>query len=98
MQHIQEFSWQHNIIHINATAEKRSNIVVVEASNATSDTCDIEKKVFVFGSEVEELVNIWFDCLHAALHSWYGIALPLQTDALSLYGTKVKMCNTRGTT
>ena len=62
--------------------------MVFETSNATSYACDIEKQLRMFLGEGNELVDIGLDGFGAALHGWDGIALSLQTDTLSPYGSE----------
>ena len=38
--------------------------------------------------ETDELVHVWLDGVHAALHGGDGVALPLKADALTPLGTE----------
>lgn len=72
--------------------------MVFEASDAASYACDIEKQFRVFLGKGNELVDIGLDGFGTALHGWDGIALSLQADTLSPYGSKFHLRDARRAT
>ena len=83
-------SWrQHDVLHVVSLFEQRGNLVIGEASDAATYAGDEEGEGGVLLGKRDELINIGFDGLYAALHRGYGIALPLQSHALSHDSSKL---------
>ena len=72
-----------DVLERHSVAEKRRDVGIVEACDATADARDVEVEVGVLAGEVDEFVNIGAYGLYPTLHCWDGVALPLQSNALS---------------
>ena len=93
MQHLHEILWQYHIINIHSTGKQRSDLTRSEASNAASDACHKEGIFRVVLGESDEFVYVWLDSLYTSLYSGNGIALSLQSYALSPDSTKIFQCD-----
>ena len=71
------------ILHVDGSCKQGRNLGRGEARNATTYLGDEEGQLRVHVSETDELLHIGQDGVHAALHRRDGIALSLQTHALT---------------
>ena len=73
---------------VNCGGEQRGDLFGGEAGDAAADTGHEERQVLMFPGERDKIVNIRFYRLYPTLHCWDGIALSLQSYALSHDGAK----------
>ena len=78
-----------DVLHIDGSRKQWRNLGVGEACDAAADARDQEGQLRALFGKSDELVNVGFDGVHAALHRRDGIALSLQTNALTHDGTKL---------
>ena len=74
--------------------KQRGDLRVSEASDSASYPGYIEGELWVLAGKVDEFVDVGFDGLYPTLHSGYGIAVPLESDSLSVDGPELFMGDT----
>ena len=72
--------------------EKGGYLLICETSNATAYAGYVKYLFRIRCSEVNELMYIGCYGFDAALHSGYGVALPLQPCTLTIDGAKLYCC------
>ena len=79
-------------------AEEWCHFFLREACNAAADAGDEEVELRVSGGKVDELLYVWRDGIHPAVHGGDGVALPLQAYTLPPDGAEVGVCCAGGAT
>ena len=87
-----------NVFYIDGTRKQGRDFPWRKASDAATDARDQEGHFGMLLGEIDELIDIGLDSVHAALHRGDGIALSLQTNALTHDGAKVHACDSGRTT
>ena len=97
LQEVDEILGQDDVFHINRCGKQWCDFTGRETGDAATDAGHQELVLLMVGRELDELVNIGFDGLHAALHRRDGITLSLQSHALAHDGAKAARGNPCGT-
>ena len=97
MERLHELPWQDDVLDIECCGEEWRYFLVSESGDAAADACHEECQLGMAGGELNELVHVWLDGLHSALHGGNGITLALQTDALAPDGAKALARDMGGT-
>ena len=84
-----------DVLHVDGTGKQRCNFPRRESSDAASNFGDQESQLGMLLGEGDELLHVRKDGVRAALHGRDGIALSLQTNALTHDGTELLNSDTR---
>ncbi len=78
-----------DILHVDGGGKQWRNLCIGEARDAATDARDQEGQLGMLLGKSDELINVGLDGVHTALHRRDGVALSLQSNALSPDGTKL---------
>ena len=73
---------------VDRAGEQRGDFAGGEAGDAAADAGHKEGQLGMTVGETDEVIHVGFDGVHTALHGGDGIALALQTNALTHDGAK----------
>ena len=74
-------------------SEQRYDFFIPESCNATANASHKESKLYMLLGKLNELIHVGTNGLYPTLHRRYGVALPLQSHALSHDGSKLAVGN-----
>ena len=81
--YIHKTLWQSDVCHSERALEQWRDFAVLESRDAASDSCYEECEFGVLFGKFDELIDVGFDDVNAAVHRRDGVRLSLQADALS---------------
>lgn len=94
MERLHELPWQDDVLDIEGCGEEGRYFLVSESGDSAADAGNQELVLRVLLSKEDELVHVWLDGLHSALHGGNSVGLSLQAHTLPPHGTKAVICQT----
>ena len=94
LERLHELPWQDDVLDIECCGEEWRYFLVSESGDAAADACHEECQLGMAGGELNELVHVWLDGLHSALHGGNSVGLSLQAHTLPPHGTKAVISQT----
>ena len=99
IQHLAEAPGQGDILLCFCRFEQRGDLFGCKSGDSAADLRNEEVQLGIQSGEFDEFIDIGFDGFDASLHGGYGIALSLESDALSPDGSELcesQACGTSG--
>lgn len=93
-----KFGGQRNVFNFRAFLEQRGDFRYGKAGYAAADFGHKEFQFRMGAGEFDKFIHVRLNGFNAALHGRNGIALPLQSDALTVYCTELITGDSGGTT
>ena len=89
LHHFVERAGKDDVGDIEGISKQRGDLLVSETGDSASYPGYIEGELWVLTGKVDEFVDVGFDGLYPTLHGGYGIAVPLESDPLSVDGSEL---------
>ena len=90
--------WQTDVLNVLGCRKQRSDFLILESGDSTSDTRDIEEYIRMLPGIFDEFVDVRLDCFNSALHSRNGITLAAMSDTAAHDSAKLLESDICGST
>ena len=87
--HLMERAGKDDVGDIEGIGKQGGDLLVSETGDSASYPSYIEGELWVLTGKVDEFVDVGLDGLYPTLHGGYGIAVPLESDPLSIDGSEL---------